>query len=119
MHVARVQAWRAAHPGYSRGKRRKPAPLQDALSTQGFDLIEKTAIRGESAGASALQDVLIAPSASLSPVLVGLIAHLFEVTLQEDIVFRVRPIPSIARYRPDPPAPARYRPDPPAPDPPA
>lgn len=90
VHVARVQAWRVAHPGYSRGKRRKPAPLQDALSTQGIDLIEETVIRGESAGAVALQDVLIAPSDSLSPVLVGLIAHLFEVTLQEDIAATTR-----------------------------
>ena len=90
VHVARVQAWRAAHPGYSRGKRRRVSPLQDALSTQGHDLIEETAIRGESASAPALQDILIAPSDSLSPVLVGLIAHLFEVTLQEDIAATTR-----------------------------
>ena len=63
VHVARVQAWRAAHPGYGSGKRRKPVPLQD---------------------------VLVAPSDSLSPVLVGLIAHLFEVTLQEDIAATTR-----------------------------
>ena len=90
MHVARVQAWRAAHPGYSRGKRRKRAPLQDALSTQGHDSIEETVIRGESAGTAALQDALIASADSLSPVLVGLIAHLFEVTLQEDIAATTR-----------------------------
>ena len=90
VHVARVQAWRADHPGYSRGKRRKPTSLQDALSTQGHDLIEKSAIRGESAGTAALQDLLIAPADNLSPVLVGLIAHLFEVTLQEDIAATTR-----------------------------
>ena len=90
VHVARVQAWRAAHPGYSRGKRRKLAPLQEALSTQAHDLIEETVIRGESAGIATLQDILIAPSHSLSPVLVGLIAHLFEVTLQEDIAATTR-----------------------------
>ena len=90
VHVARVQAWRAAHPGYGRGKRRKPAPLQDGLSAQVNDLIEETAIRGESTDAAALQDLLIAPSDSPSPVLVGLIAHLFEVTLQEDIAATTR-----------------------------
>ena len=90
VHIARVQVWRAAHPGYSRGKRRRVSPLQDALSTQAHDLIEETVIRGERAGAVALQDILIAPSHSLSPVLVGLIAHLFEVTLQEDIAATTR-----------------------------
>ena len=42
LHVAKVQAWRVAHPGYSRSKPRKarsrPA-LQDALITQATDLI--------------------------------------------------------------------------------
>lgn len=89
-HVARVQTWRAAHPGYSRGKRRKPAPLQEDLFAQVNDLIEETAIRGENADTAALQDLLIAPSDSPSPVLVGLIAHLFEVTLQEDIAATAR-----------------------------
>ena len=59
VHVARVQAWRTANPGYGRGRSRRPA---------------------------ALQDLLAAPS----PVLVGLIAHLFEVTLQEDIAATTR-----------------------------
>ena len=90
VHVTRVQAWRAAHPGYSRGKRRRPAPLQDTLSTQELDLIEETVIHGESAGVVALQDPLIALSNGLPPVLVGLIAHLFEVTLQEDIAATTR-----------------------------
>ena len=90
VHVARVQAWRAAHPGYSRGKRRKPVPLQDALFAQVDDSIEETVIRGESAGTAALQDPLIASSDSLPPVLVGLIAHLFEMTLQEDIAAATR-----------------------------
>lgn len=90
VHVARVQAWRAAHPGHGRGKRRKPAPLQDGLFAQVDDSIEETPICGESADTAALQDLLIAPSASSSPVLVGLIAHLFEVTLQEDIAATTR-----------------------------
>lgn len=90
VHVARVQAWRAAHPGYGRGKRRRVAPLQDDWFAQVNDSIEESAIRGESADTAALQDLLIAPSASPSPVLVGLIAHLFEVTLQEDIAATTR-----------------------------
>ena len=90
VHVARVQAWRAAHPGYSRGKRRKPTPLQDGLPAQVADPIEESVIRGESAGTAALQDLLIAPMSEPSPVLVGLIAHLFEVTLQEDIAATTR-----------------------------
>ncbi|MCY7308138.1 MAG: hypothetical protein LH632_18785, partial [Rhodoferax sp.] len=74
----------------SRGQRRKPTPLQDASSTQGHDLIEESAIPGESAGTAALQDPLIASADSLSPVLVGLIVHLFKMTLQEDIAATTR-----------------------------
>ena len=89
VHVTRVQAWRAAHPGYSRGKSRRPAALQDPLITQVPDTIEECSIRGEipaAPGPTALQDLLNAPS----PVLAGLIAHLFEVTLQEDIAAATR-----------------------------
>ena len=89
LHVARVRVWRAAHPGYSRGKARKSAALQDPLITQVPEDIEECSIRGELAqalGAPALQDLLNAPT----PVLAGLIAHLFEVTLQEDIAATVR-----------------------------
>ena len=83
-HVARVQAWRVAHPGYRRCKPTRTTALQDALMPQPPVLIEENTIRTEIAaapGASALQDLLAAPS----PVLTGLIAHLFEVTLQDDI----------------------------------
>lgn len=89
VHVARVQAWRAVHPGYGRAKRRWLAALQDSLPAQVPDLIEECPVRGETAAAPAepaLQDLLSAPS----PVLVGLIAHLFEVTLQEDIAATAR-----------------------------
>jgi hypothetical protein len=96
VHVVRVQAWRAAHPGYSRAKPTKgpkipvatPA-LQDPLNAQLIDSIEETSIRTEipeSIGFAALQDILNAPT----PVLAGLIAHLFDVTLQEDIVTTTR-----------------------------
>lgn len=89
VHVARVQAWRAAHPGYGRGKPRRAPALQDALILQVPDPVEQYPIRGESPaapGPTALQELLTAPS----PVLAGLIAHLFEVTLQEDIAATIR-----------------------------
>jgi hypothetical protein len=82
VHVTRVQAWRAAHPGYSRNQIASPPPLQDSLIVQVADLIEESSNRGEAVmpvADSALQDLLNAPS----PLLAGLIAHLFEVTLQE------------------------------------
>lgn len=80
-HVARVQAWRRAHPGYSRGRR----ALQDPLIGQ---VIEATAqsVVGRAPAAAPLQDLLRAPS----PVLAGLIAHLFDATLQEDIAATAR-----------------------------
>ena len=89
VHVARVQAWRAAHPGYGRTQSARAAPLQDSLIAQVADLIEGSPNRGETAvpvADSALQDLLNAPS----PVLAGLIAHLFEVTLQDDIAATTR-----------------------------
>ncbi len=92
VHVARVQAWRSAHPGYSRAKPTKAATvaaLQDPLVAQVVDSIEETPIRTETpepSGVAALQDLLNAPT----PVLAGLIAHLFDVTLQEDIATTTR-----------------------------
>ena len=89
VHVARVQAWRAAHPGYSRGKARTGPALQDSLISQVDDSIDKTVIRDVPAGASgtvALQDLFNAPS----PLLAGLIAHLFEVRLQDEMAATTR-----------------------------
>ena len=89
VHVARVQAWRAEHPGYGSGKPRRPLALQDPLITQVPDTMEECPIRGEITvvpSPTPLQDLLNAPS----PVLAGLIAHLFEVTLQEDIAATTR-----------------------------
>ena len=86
IHVTRVQAWRAAHPRYSRSKPASAPALQDPLIVQVDDLIEESAIRGEMPATSALQDVLN----PLSPILAGLIAHLFELTLQDDIAITTR-----------------------------
>lgn len=92
VHVQRVQAWRMAHPGYSTGKpATAPAvkPLQDDLIAQVHDSIEETPKRTEipeSTSDGALQDLLSAST----PVLAGLIAHLFDLTLQEDIASTTR-----------------------------
>ena len=79
--VARVQAWRAAHPGYSRARRKVSAALQDALPVQVIDSIEETPHRGDVPKIPALQDAL----SPLEPMLTGLIAHVFGFALQDDI----------------------------------
>lgn len=106
LHVMRVKAWRTAHPGYSRKRSNASSALQDRLPVQDIDLIDESSIRGEmpavalqdclpvqavdliegnavrgEMSAEALQDAL----APLSPILTGLIAHLFEMTSQDDI----------------------------------
>lgn len=84
VHVARVRAWRTSHPGYGRSRRRPPRALQDSSIAQGPDSIEQSSNRAEIAAtpiAPALQDSW----STLPPALTGLIAHLFEVTLQEDM----------------------------------
>jgi hypothetical protein len=89
VHVARVQAWRAAHPGYGRGKPHKTPALQDPLIAQTIDTHGENPIRTEIPAApnpTPLQDLLNAPS----PVLAGLIAHLFDVTLQDDMAQATR-----------------------------
>lgn len=85
-HVARVQDWRAAHPGYSRKRVRVVVALQDRLATQVLDCIEETTHRGEMPAPAALQDVFT----PTSPILTGLIAHLFCLTLQDDIDLATR-----------------------------
>ena len=47
LHVARVQAWRAAHPDYSRARARPSSALQDLLTSQVPDLVEECANRVE------------------------------------------------------------------------
>ena len=81
IHVARVQAWRRAHPGYWRrspvGGSLKGAPLQDSLITQAVDNKEESGQFVE----PALQDLL----AAQPTVLIGLIAQFSDSTLQDDI----------------------------------
>src|SRR5580704_7704160 len=56
VNVARVQAWRARHPGYWRKDRATRAALQDPSMAEAIDCTVETAI----AARSPLQDVLTA-----------------------------------------------------------
>ena len=77
-NAARVKAWRAAHPGYwKRAGRQRSLPLQEILIPQ--DTVGKSVAQQDEV--VALQDVF----AAQPPLLIGLIAHLADVTLQEDI----------------------------------
>jgi hypothetical protein len=81
--VARVQRWRAEHPGYGRrAGAATAAALQDDCHVQVIEIQEKS----EDMAAGALQEVLAAQPA----VLIGLIAHLTDSPLQEDIVRSTR-----------------------------
>ena len=89
VHVARVQAWRAAHPGYSRGRARPSSALQDLLTAQVTEAVEEYANRVEAPEAPAvvaLQDLLNAES----PLLAGLIVHLVQPALQDDMASTTR-----------------------------
>ena len=77
-NAARVRAWQAAHPGY--GKKRRPravVALQDDCRPQ---VAKSQEVTGADDGAL-LQD----DWQRQSPLVIGLIAHLAGVTLQEDI----------------------------------
>ena len=78
VHVARVRAWRTAHPGYDHGRARSAPALQEPLPTQVPAAIDECAHRVEAPVAVALQDHWMAES----PLLTGLIAHLFQPALQ-------------------------------------
>jgi hypothetical protein len=74
-NAARVRAWQRAHPGYWRNTTRwKRRTLQDAFRMQVIEPPEDSATL-------ALQDTL----RRQGPVLLGLIAHLIDSTLQDDI----------------------------------
>jgi len=109
--VARVQAWRQAHPGYSRRKPPAPAaavtppaeapplpltsPVPDPVAAtlvspvpcNAADALRQPPLRERSE--TALQDVLGPPLQDVltaqPAVLIGLIAHLWDSALQEDI----------------------------------
>ena len=69
VHVARVQVWRAAHPGYARGRVRPSRALQDLLTPQVPDAVEECANRArapEAPAGVALQDLLNAESPLLA-----------------------------------------------------
>lgn len=97
-NVARVRAWREAHPGYARraGAPKRPphapapasapagAPLQEIVPTQVLDPQEESRQPEVPAGVvaqQALQDLL----QQQPVVLIGLLAHLSDSTLQDDI----------------------------------
>ncbi len=74
-NVQRVQAWRAAHPGYwKRTSPQEDSTLQEDSSTQNQD-------KSRDLTAATLQDLLSAQPL----VLIGLIAHLTNTALQENI----------------------------------
>jgi hypothetical protein len=79
-HVERVRVWRAGHPGFWRSHRRgSGVALQDALALQVIETPEDLTRR-------ALQDALRCQG----PVLIGLIAHLSDSALQDDIASATR-----------------------------
>jgi hypothetical protein len=84
VHLARVQAWRAGHPDYARRAPGKP-PLQDECQRQATDPEDKSGDR-TLLPRGALQDLITASS----PILAGLIAHLFQVTLQDEMAATTR-----------------------------
>ena len=108
--VARVQAWRRAHPGYSRRPTGAPvttvlvlpatatAPSVPRPPTAPADPLAKTSGNATlTAPPSALQEPCLVPLQELCPaplqdllasqpaILIGLIAHLWDLALQEDI----------------------------------
>lgn len=89
-NVERVRAWRQEHPGYWKRRRRgKGDALQDILIAQAAAAPAEANQDGE----VALQDLLKAQA----PVVVGLIAHLTGMTLQDDIAAMTRRLHSRGR----------------------
>src|SRR5262249_17453917 len=88
--VERVRQWRQTHPGYWRRQRaRPPEALQEHLTRQETQTQQLDA----GVGLHALQD-----SFFLQPtMLVGLIAHLTGLTLQDDIATTARRLQQLGR----------------------
>ncbi len=85
-NVARVRAWRAAHPGYWRQRR---LALQAHSSAQGTESASHSAPLVD----AALQEICHAQPL----VLMGLIAHLTGAALQEDIARTARHLHALAQ----------------------
>lgn len=81
-NVERVQAWRVANPGYGKRARRRPAALQEMMKSQPAPA-QEPATQDD---AVALQDVW----RKQPPVLLGLIAHLTGMALQEEMAVMTR-----------------------------
>lgn len=89
-NVERVRAWRQEHPGYWKRRRRgKGDALQDILIAQAA----AAPVEANQDGQVALQDLLNAQA----PVVLGLIAHLTGMTLQDDIAAMTRRLHSRGR----------------------
>jgi hypothetical protein len=87
IHVARVQAWRQAHPGYSnRARGRVGAALQEDCRAQAIEVSSHSADL-------ALQEI----SRAQPLVLLGLIAHVTHCALQEDIAAALRRLIELAQ----------------------
>ena len=101
-NVARVQAWRQAHPEYWRRKGAKGSPVLQEISKPQPRDIPPPAAQDD---AIALQDLFRAQP----PIIVGLIAQLTGCALQEDIAVMTRQLHSHGRpcWASRPPAPAR------------
>lgn len=86
--VKRVQDWQSQHADYRvRQKEKRAVALQDVLIAQAIDSKEKNAEfptqqeTPKNADSDALQDVLTTHPA----LIIGLLGHFFELTLQDDI----------------------------------
>lgn len=91
--VARVREWQEAHPEYRERQRAKRVPaLQDHCPAQVLELMEEFTLVEDSDGTAAtppgpaLQDIISAQPL----VFIGLIAHFFNITLQDDIANTTR-----------------------------
>jgi hypothetical protein len=86
-NVARVQRWRADHPGYWKRKlRRVVGTLQESCSNQTIAPEDVTSKQRRQVSFPALQDLCEVKT----PLLVGLIAQFSDGALQEDIVAYAR-----------------------------
>jgi hypothetical protein len=89
-NAQRVREWQAAHPGYWKRRRRRPAVvLQDPSTNQ--------VPEDEPVTKSDISGVLQDPSTDQTLLLLGLVAHLAGSVLQEDIAETARSLQSRGR----------------------